>query len=96
MEKEKYSMSFDNLPGIGYSIKYLNREDSERVIDVFNRVRGCEFNHTDVSDVFSRSMMRKLLEIGVLVKSSRKTRHKPTGWRFKDDIARKIEMAVSS
>lgn len=99
MEKEKYSMSSyasyrENIPAIKFSIRYLNQEDTENVLNAYKRVGMNEFSHSEVADLLDKSMMRKLKLSGILEKTSNKSKNYSGMWKFKSGMAYRIEQSI--
>jgi len=84
----------ENPPAINVSIRYLNQEDTESVLNAYKRIGMKEFSHSDVSDLINKSTMRKLKIIGIIQKTPNKSKNYSGMWRFKSEMAYRIEQSI--
>ena len=84
-----------NPPAIGSALKYFNQEDTDSIVEVFKRVGRTHFSYSDVSDLLPSYMaLRRMKTDGILEMVRRRHYHVPPTWKFKPELAYRIEKAL--
>ena len=84
-----------NPPAIGCVIKYYSKEDTDSIVEVFKRVGRNQFSYPDVSDLLPNYRALRRMKInGILEMVRRRHNYVPSTWKFKPELAYRIEKAL--
>ena len=78
-------------------IRHLNDKDIADVFSIFKRVGRNQFTYPEISDILPNPMRLRVFN-GCKVMAIEKRRHhsSPTIWRFRDEMASRIETAMKT
>jgi len=76
-------------------LKYCSQEETTMIMDVFKRVGRGVFSHSDVSDLLPNYMaLRRMKTDGIIEMVRRRHNYVPSTWKFKPELAYRIEKAI--
>jgi len=76
-------------------IQYYSREDAAKIIEIFKRVGRNNFSYHEIQDLIPNfSRIRKMRNDGIIERVQRRCRYTPTAWKFKPELAYRIEKAL--
>lgn len=84
-----------NPPAIGSALKYFNQEDTNAIIDLFRHVGRNHFTYQEISQILPNYMtLRRMKTDGIIEMVRRRHNYVPSTWKFKPELAYRIEKAI--
>ena len=84
-----------NPPAIGLTLQYYGREETAIIIEIFKRVGRNHFSYPQIKDLMPNyGRIRRMKNDGVIEMVRRRHNYVPTTWKFKPELAYRIEKAL--